>query len=157
MSGPASKYVCFWLRDQQLGAPIGDVKETIVLRPITRVFLTAPWIAGIINLRGDVVAVIDLAAFLGLGRTEAHADARIVIAAAGATAGLLVDRLAEVRVVDAGAIQPPPPTIDPHVAELLSGVTTLDGGAPLLLLDLPKLLGSPRLRQGSPTEGRIAG
>ena len=34
--------------------------------PITRVFLTPPWLSGIINLRGDIVAVIDLARFMDL-------------------------------------------------------------------------------------------
>jgi purine-binding chemotaxis protein CheW len=148
-----SKHVCFWLRDQQLGASIADVKETIVMRPITRVFLTPPWIAGIINLRGDVVAVIDLAAFLELGRTTPSAETRIVIThCGGVTAGLLVDRLSEVRVIDPARVQPPPPTIAPEVAELCTGVTTIDDGTPLLLLDLPRLLGSPRLR---PSQERL--
>lgn len=145
------KVVCFWLGKQQFAAPIGEVKETIVLRPITRVFLTPRFVAGIINLRGDVVAVLDLSEFLGLGATEIGADTRIVIARAGdgtaKTAGILVDRLAEVRWLDDGELEAPPPTVAPAAAELLAGVKTLEGGAPLCVLDLARLFGSERLRQ----------
>ncbi|HUH04251.1 MAG TPA: chemotaxis protein CheW, partial [Kofleriaceae bacterium] len=66
-AGDAAKLVCFFLAGQEYAAPITEVKETMLLRPITRVFLTPPWLAGIINLRGDVVAVIDLARLLGQG------------------------------------------------------------------------------------------
>src|SRR5688572_23290410 len=111
---PGRKYVCFCLGKQQLGAPIAQVKETIVTRPITKVFLTPRWISGIINLRGDVVAVLDLSAFLGMEPTHVTSETRIVIARAGdppRTAGLLVDKLAEVRWVRPEQVQPAPPTI----------------------------------------------
>jgi len=94
------------------------------------------------------VAVLDLAAFLGLGSTAIGADTRIVIARAGErTAGLLVDRLAEVRSIDLGAIEPSPPTLAPELAALLAGIVTLPGGAPLAVLDLAKLFDSDRLRE----------
>ena len=77
---PGARLVSFQLGDQSLGAPVEQVKETIVLRPITRVFLVPPWLAGIINLRGDVVAVIDLSQFLGLPPARHASDTRILIA-----------------------------------------------------------------------------
>src|SRR5215470_847825 len=108
--------VSFDVRGQRLGCPIAQVKETIVVRPITRVFLTPPWVAGIINLRGDIVAVLDLAVLLGLGPTLPQPETRIVIVRSGAggpreaspsggrspliVAGVLVDRLTEARTVD---------------------------------------------------------
>src|SRR6185503_19568722 len=104
------KVICFWLAGQQFAADLAHVKETIVLRPITRVFLTPPWVAGIINLRGDVLAVLDLAAFMGLPKTRPGDGTRIVIArtAAGKRAGLLCDRLAEVRTIADDGLQPTP-------------------------------------------------
>jgi purine-binding chemotaxis protein CheW len=139
--------LCFEIRGQRFGCGLEHVKETIVVRPITRVFLTPPWVAGIINLRGDIVCVLDLGAFVGLGPTTAGADARIVIARSGAhLAGLLVDRLADVRAADLGALEPAPPTLAGDLAALLAGVLTLPGGAPLALLDLGKLFDSDRLR-----------
>jgi purine-binding chemotaxis protein CheW len=143
--------VCFFLGRQRFGADIGHVKETITVRPITRVFFTPAWIAGIINLRGDVVAIIDLKALLGIGETELAGDTRIVIArvqAAGKvrTAGLLVDRLADVAAVDAAALEAPPATLPPETASYTAGITGA-GGEPLALLDLAKLFESDRLLQ----------
>jgi purine-binding chemotaxis protein CheW len=142
--------VCFRLAGRRFGCRITDVKETIAPKPITRVFLTPPWVTGILNLRGDVLAVIDLAAFLGLAapaRTgAAGADTRILIARAqGRSAGFLVERLDELQVVELGALEPPPAGLDGEVAALLTGVITLGGGVPLAVLDLGKLLCSPRL------------
>jgi purine-binding chemotaxis protein CheW len=141
------KAICFWLSGQELGVPIEQVKETIVLRPITHVFLTPPWVAGLINLRGDVVAVLDLAGLLGLPSTGFTDETRIVITRHdGKTAGLIVDRLAEARGYDPGRLEPPPPTLAPEAAELVAGVATQENGAPLVLLDLAKLYHSERLK-----------
>jgi purine-binding chemotaxis protein CheW len=139
--------VCFHLAGRRFACRITDVKETILVKPLTRVFLTPPWVAGIINLRGDIVAVVDLAAFLQLGKTAIAADTRIVIARAeGRSAGFLVDRLDDTRAVDLGALDAPPAGLDVEIAAMLAGVVTLDGGEPLAVLDLAKILRSPRLK-----------
>ena len=145
-----ARVVCFWLARQQFAAPIGHVKETIVLRPITPVFLTPPWLAGIINLRGDVVAVMDLPEFFGLGRCEMGKNARIVIAHSGEPerkrVGFLVDRLGEVRTVDVSTLQPSA-MLASEYGSLAQGLYTHDDGAPLTILDVPKIFESERLRQ----------
>ena len=143
-----TKVICFEVAGRQFGAELAHVQETIVVRPITRVFLTPSWVAGITNLRGDIVCVLDLAAFLGLGTTTAGPSARIVIAKpAHRRAGLLVDRLAEVRTIDLAALAPPPATLPAEGTSLALGLATLEGGDPLLMLDLAKLLDSDRLKQ----------
>jgi purine-binding chemotaxis protein CheW len=141
------KLVCFELQGQEYGADITEVKETIPVRPITRVFLTPTWLAGIINLRGDVVAVLDLAQLLGLSATQITDDSRILIAkVGGVVAGVLVDRLAELRTLAVAALRPPPPTLSADGAALLRGIVTLEGGAAVRVLDLPALFESERLR-----------
>ncbi len=135
-----TRLVCFYLHGQEYGAPIGQVKETLTLRPITRVFLVEPWIAGIINLRGDIVAVLDLALRLGMPMTEATDDSRILIAKLGdRRAGILVDRVAALRDADLDALQPPPPTLSQDAQEMLMGIATVDDGAPLRVIDLSTL------------------
>jgi purine-binding chemotaxis protein CheW len=99
------------------------------------------------NLRGDVVAVLDLARLLGMAPTVFTDDSRIVLARhGGLRAGLLVDRLAELRVLDLARLEPPPVTLAPEVAALLRGVFTLEGGQVARILDLPALFESERLR-----------
>jgi len=147
----ALRVVCFHLHDQEYGVAINDVKETLALRPIARMFLTPDWLTGIINLRGDVVAVIDLALLVGMPRTVAGDDARIVVVRRGGlVAGILVDRMAEVRTVPAADVAPPPATIPTDAAALLRGLATVPGGA-VRILDVGSLFDSERvtaLRRG---------
>jgi len=145
-----TRLVCFDLHGQEYAAPIEQVKETLTLRPITRVFLVPPWIAGIVNLRGDIVAVVDLAMLLGMPPTRITDDSRIVVALHdGHRAGILVDRMAELRDADLAAMQPPPPTLEAHVAELFLGVITVEDARPLRVLDLRLLFTTNRLREPS--------
>jgi purine-binding chemotaxis protein CheW len=145
--GGPCKLVCFFLHGQEYAAPIAEIKETMLVRPITRVFLTPAWLAGIINLRGDIVAVIDLARLLGLRPTAITDSSRIVIAThRGKIAGILVDRMAELRNLDLDRLQTPPPMLAGDGAALLRGIATVDGGAPVRVLDLSNLFESDRLQ-----------
>lgn len=138
--------VCFQLRHQEMALPIDDVRETVPLRPITPVFLTPPWLAGIFSLRGDIVPAIDLAPWLGLPRIVAGDDSRIVVVRhAGQVVGLLVDRLAELRTIEPSALTQPPPTLATDVAALLLGVAATPTGA-VRVLDTAALFRSERLR-----------
>ncbi len=141
------KHVCFRLGEQEYAVDIAHIKETMMMVPITRVFLTPPWLAGIINLRGDIVAVIDLARFLGLPPTLVGDHSRIVVCRAGGRiAGMVVDEMAELRAIEAARIQPLPATITGESALLLSGVISVENDRALRVLDMGKLFESERLR-----------
>jgi purine-binding chemotaxis protein CheW len=145
-AGGLAKLVCFFLHGQEYAADIAEVVETLAVRPITRVFLTPPWLAGIMNLRGDVVAILDLARLLGMPPTLLTDDSRIVLCRhQGRKAGLLVEGLAELRVLDLGAVEPPPATLPAEVANLLRGILTVQGEV-VRLLDLSALFESEKLR-----------
>jgi purine-binding chemotaxis protein CheW len=140
------RLVCFTLHDQEYGVAIESVKETLAVRPITRMFLTPPWLAGIMNLRGDVVAVLDLARFLGMAATGAGDDSRIVVVRRGAlVVGILVDRMAEVRQIETAALAAPPPNLPAELAQVLRGIVAVDGGA-VRVLDIASLFDSDRVR-----------
>jgi chemotaxis signal transduction protein len=139
----AAKLVCFLLDGQEYAADIVNVAETLAVRPITRVFLSPDWLAGIMNLRGDVVAVLDLSRLLGMAPTIVTDESRIVLARhAERRAGLLVDRLAELRVADLDELEPAPVTLAPEVAELLRGIVTTPSGEVVRVLDLAALFES---------------
>jgi purine-binding chemotaxis protein CheW len=144
-AGSPLRLVCFELRDQELAFPIADVRETLTLRPITRVFLTPPALAGIFSLRGDIVPVIDLAVLLGLPPTVPGDDSRIVVVERGGkVAGIVVDRLRELRTIDTG-LEPAPPSLATDVAQVLLGVAATQTGT-VRVLDLDAILASDSMR-----------
>ncbi|HTE51184.1 MAG TPA: chemotaxis protein CheW [Kofleriaceae bacterium] len=145
MAAGSAKLVCFLLHGQEYAADIANVVETLAVRPVTRVFLTPAWLAGIMNLRGDVVAVLDLSRLLGMPPTVVTDESRILLTRhAGRRAGLLVDGLAELR-ASQERLEPPPVTLAPEVAELLSGIMTFPAGEVVRVLDLAALFESDRL------------
>lgn len=156
--GGPLRLVCFDVRGQELALPIADVRETMPVQPITRVVLTPPCLAGVFSLRGEIVPAIDLAVLLGLARTELRDDSRIVVVdhAAG-TAGVVVDRLRDLRTIE-GALEPPPASLPPAVAQLLLGVVTTPSGT-VRVLDARAVITAEPLRAiaGEPgEEGRTA-
>ena len=150
-SGETAKLVCFYLQNQEYAADIREIKETLVMRPITRVFLTPPWLSGIINLRGDVVAVLDLAQLLGLPPALITDDSRIIVAryekkkARAKLVGLIADQLGELRDIELESLEPPPATLAEQTLELLRGIATVEGGKALRVLDIATLFESERL------------
>ena len=152
------RLVCFELRGQELALPIGDVRETLPVQPVTRVFLTPPSLAGVFSLRGEIVPVIDLGVLLGLPRTEVGEDSKIVVVEHKAvTAGIIVDRLRDLRTLEA-ALDPPPANVAAEVAGLLLGVAATSTGT-VRVLDAHAVLTADSLRTiAEPTDeqGRTA-
>jgi purine-binding chemotaxis protein CheW len=137
--------VCFELRGQELALPIGDVRETLPIQPITRVVLTPPCLAGVFSLRGDIVPAIDLGVLLGLARTEAVDDSRIVVVEhAGNTVGIVVDRLRDLRTISE-ALEAPPPNLPTAVAQLLLGIAATQTGT-VRVLDARAIVNAEPLR-----------
>ena len=142
----ALRLVCFELRGQELALPIADVRETLPVHPITRVFLTPACLAGVFSLRGEIVAVVDLGVLLGLARTEVGDESRIVVVEhKDGTAGIVVDRLRDLRTID-GPLEPPPSNLPPSVANLLVGVAATPTGT-VRVLDAHAILTAEPLRQ----------
>jgi purine-binding chemotaxis protein CheW len=137
--------VCFHLGDQELGAPIELVRETIHVPAITPVFHTPACVAGIANLRGEILVVLDPAVLLGLGRARRDAATRIVIVEVDdRSAGLLVDSLGALREIDAASIDPVPSTVPAEIAAMLRGIVSLPE-RPIGVLDPVRLLDAPDL------------
>lgn len=140
------RLVCFRVRDQELGLPIEVVRETIRIRPITRVFLTPSWLVGIFSLRGEIVPAIDLAPWLGLPRTLVGEESRLVVVRLGGKVmGLLADELAELRLLDPALVAPPPPTLSPEQVALFSGVAATPTGT-VRIIHPEALVRSERMR-----------
>jgi len=144
--------VCFELRGQELAIPIDDVRETVPVQPVTRVFLTPSCLAGVFSLRGEIVPAIDLGVLLGLPRTEVGVDSKIVVIEhATGTAGFIVDRLRDLRTIE--ALDPPPANLATATAGLFAGVAATTTGT-VRVLDVAALLTAEPLRAlADKTEG----
>ena len=137
--------VCFFVHGLELAVPIEDVRETIGVRAITPVFHTPPSVAGVTSLRGEILAVLDLGALLGLAPNVRDEDSRIVIVKRGGReAGLLVDRLADLRQIPDDVIGAPPPTLSSRAAAVLSGVASLPE-RPIGIVDVDRVFDAPEL------------
>jgi len=149
------RLVCFELCGQELALPIDDVRETVPVAPITRVFLTPPCLAGVFSLRGEIVPAIDLGVLLGLPPTAIGDDSRIVVIERDeGTAGLVVDRLRELRTLE-DALEPPPANLPADVAALLLGVAATSSGT-VRVLDARAVLHAEPLRSLASQEGSPA-
>lgn len=140
----AGKFMTFKLDDEDYGLPILKVREIIALVDITRVPRTAPFIRGVINLRGKVYPVIDLKMKFGMGRTE-FTDQTVIIVVShrlgelDVTMGVLVDEVVEVLDIGAASIEPPPFGGDGHELQFILGVgKTAD--QVIFLLDVDRVL-----------------
>lgn len=113
----------FYLGEALFGIDALTVQEIIPLSRLTAVHHAPAWISGILNLRGQIVTVVDLAAKLQLESAAADAAQHILITAwQGEPVGLLVDRVADVEEADLKNLAPPPANIHATLQPFIRGV-----------------------------------
>jgi purine-binding chemotaxis protein CheW len=128
------KYLTFFLHDEEYGLRITSVQEIIRRLPVTSVPNSAPYVLGLINLRGRVLPVIDLAVRLGMPAvTPAPRNCIVVVRAGTQQLGLLNDRMNEVVELQPNQIEPTPEFGTPIDRELLRGVAKYEDRVILLL------------------------
>jgi purine-binding chemotaxis protein CheW len=129
------------LGGERYGLSIDAVYEIIRLQPITEVPQAPAFVEGVINLRGRIIPVVDLASRFGLAGAERGKSSRIVVAAAGGTrVGLVVDGVSEVLMVDEAAVESTPPVAAGLDAAYMRGIAKL-GDRLVILLELDALFG----------------
>ena len=151
------QFITFYLGEDLFGLDILLVREINRNMDITKVDRAPEYVRGLMNLRGQIVTVLDLGVRLDIGaRTIGHESSCIVLKTRaelerhndaaepdeGATAdlvGLLVDRIGEVVAVDSGDIDPPPAHAGGVKGKYLDGVVKLDARL-LITLDTHEVL-----------------
>ena len=135
--------LAFSVSGETYGVETCHVREVCQLKDLTAVPCTPPFIAGVMNLRGRILAIVDPRKFFGLparGLTELN---RVIVLRGGDNElGLLVDAIEAVRSVHASDLQESLPTLTGIRAKLLKGVT----GQMLAVLDGGQLLADAALR-----------
>lgn len=142
-----SDVVSFRIGDQDYCIDIDVVREIRGWSPTTVLPHSPPHITGVINLRGAVVAVVDLAARLGLGQTAPTPRHVVIIVTLGnQTVGLLADVVSDILGIDEGSVKQVPDVGPDSTRAFITNLITLEDGRMLRKLDLRKVL--PRLVGG---------
>lgn len=135
------EYITATLGEQTFGVPILRVQDVFIPERLTRVPLAPPEIAGVLNLRGRIVTLIDLRRRLGLGPREANGEPEMAIGIElrGESYGLLVDDVGEVLKLDADMREANPLNLDLRLAQVSAGIHRLEAQL-LMVLDVDRVL-----------------
>lgn len=136
-------YVTGTVADHLFGVPIGRVRDVFNVGEITPVPLTPPEIAGLSNLRGRVVTMLDLRSRLGHGATGPRGALALGIEAGSESFGFVVDGVGEIVKLPADTLEACPMHLDPSWAEMSDGVHQLEDRL-LVVLDVDAILTSIR-------------
>ncbi len=113
----------FYIGDALCGMDILKIQEINKLMDMTKVPQAPSYVIGILNLRGQIVTIIDLGKKLGLGATDATLSSRnIIVNSPGEHVGLLVTRLSDVISADTDKIERAPANMGGIQGEFFSGV-----------------------------------
>ena len=139
--GSEIQLVVFRLGGEEFGLDISQVREIIRLQEITPMPKAPDFIEGVINLRGQIIAVMDLAKRLGFTRKDSSDKARIVVIdVKESLLGLVVDEVPEVLRILESNVEPTPEMIESQAhAEFIKGVGKF-GKRLIILLDAQKIV-----------------
>lgn len=132
--------ITFGIAGQRFGINIMAVREIRAWSPVTRLPRVPDYVAGVVNLRGAVLPVVDLAARLGWAATEATPrNPIIVIEYLGQLRGLIVHDVADIVSIENGSLQQPDGAGYETMAHFLNGIAPL-GEDMVMVLDLNRLM-----------------
>lgn len=136
--------IVFRVGDEEFGIPISDVQEIIKISTITPIPDSPEFIKGLINVRGDIVAIIDVRARFFLTTQEEPSRHIVITKQEGSFFGLMVDEVMEVLRIQESDIKPPPRLMTKINEYYVHGVVTHDGRL-IILLDVAQVLSEEEL------------
>jgi purine-binding chemotaxis protein CheW len=137
------EFIVFSLADTRCVVPIRNVVEVGRIPDAAPVPNAPAWLHGLGNLRGQVLSLIDLRAFLGLGRIRPSAGRMIVLRADAddVVAGVMVDQVHQIVSLSPSRFQPAPATLPPGYGGFVWGVCDY-GSHSMIGLDVDSVLGA---------------
>ncbi len=141
------KYLTFALGREGYGIEILKVREIIGYMDITSVPRTPDHVKGVINLRGQVISVIDLRSKFGMPTVERTDETCIIVVETTQSAGrklstgLIVDRVSEVLNIADNSIEPPPTFGSSVETDFILGMGKI-GSSVKILLNIDRVLGA---------------
>ncbi len=134
----------FLLGDELYAFDIYGVKEIVVPGRIFEAPTTPDYVRGIINLKGEVLPVIDLKQFLGISESVIDEDTRVIVVGDKNKIGFLAEVVVDIIFIPASQIQPPLATIEKFKVDYFEGEVVFDERL-LSVLNLDKLMNSEEM------------
>lgn len=139
------QFATFEVAGQLFGVEVDAVQEVLSYHEYTPVPLAAPAIGGLFNLRGQVIAAVDLRVQLGLDPLAMGGPLmNVILCGDGEPVSLLVDRIGEVIELADDEFESPPETLSGPARELVVGTVQLDGRL-MLALDAHRAVSTDRV------------
>jgi len=144
-SDKEGKYLTFALAQEEYGLEILKVREIIGYMDVTAVPQTPHYVKGVINLRGQVIPVVDLRAKFGMEAVEVTDETCIIVVEITqnqrkSSTGIIVDHVQEVLDIDGADIEPAPQFDVSVHTDFILGMAKM-GESVKILLDIDKVLG----------------
>lgn len=137
-----NELITFGIADQLFGIDIMAIREIRAWSPVTRLPRVPPHVAGVVNLRGTVLPVIDLSVRLGWPVTQTTPRNPIVVVEhEGQSRGLIVHNVNDIVSIESETIQRADASSNDTLAHFLEGIAPLDDNM-VMILDLNKLIAS---------------
>ena len=134
--------VLFTLGGEHYGVDISRVREINEIQSITALPQAPPFIEGVINLRGQIIPVMNLRKRLGLPSADTNTESRIMVVQVGEQGlGLLVDDVREVIKIPADAVVPPSQFVTTERSRFLRAIAKVEDRL-VVLFELDQLLTS---------------
>jgi purine-binding chemotaxis protein CheW len=150
MTGSGDLHVVFKVADAEYALRASDVLHMESYTGATKVPGTAPYVAGLVQIRGRVVPVVDVRARFGLAPAPLTLDSRVVVAQANdRTVGLLVDSAREVLRIPQEDFKTPPEVVSRETQGFVKAVAQSQKRL-VLLLDFGKVIGEEPALPASP-------
>jgi purine-binding chemotaxis protein CheW len=133
------EFITFEVGGQLFCLDIMSIREIRAWTPTTKLPRVPQYVAGVVNLRGTVLPVVDLAARLGWNATEPTPRHAIIVTQVGGQArGLIVDSVSDIITIAADALQPPPSTSGDGIVSFIEGLAAIEERM-VMILDLNRL------------------
>jgi len=152
-----TQYLTFKLADEIFAVDVAKVREILDFTPATKVPGTPDYMRGVINVRGNVVPVVDMRLKFGLEKTEQTVDTCIVVMEIAvdedtAVLGALVDSVQEVFELEPGQIEPPPRIGTRWRTEFIKGIGKRNSEL-IIILDIDRVFASEEIARIQDTAG----
>ena len=140
IDGTLHEFVTGMVGGEFFGLPIRRVQDVFHPERVTRVPMAPPEVAGVLNLRGRIVTLIDLRLRLGLDRIDSDDPVMAIgVESRGESYGLLIDAVGEVLKLDESLCERNPINLDSRLASVSAGIYRLEGQL-LMVLDVDRVL-----------------